>query len=66
MLQVTSRWSGVLSLRVPRCPLEGVGSELVQALCFLFSRGRVARVRAAHFTDIRVMCCLVKAGLQGP
>jgi hypothetical protein len=30
-------------------------TNLVQTLCFRFSRGRVARVSTGHFTDIRVM-----------
>ena len=63
------RWSPqVLSLRVPRCPLsiERACSELVQALCFRFSRGRGARVSTGHFTDIRIMRCLVKTCLLAP
>jgi hypothetical protein len=43
--------------------IEGVCSELVQALCLRFSRGRVARVSTGHLTDIRVMRCLVKTCL---
>ena len=46
--------------------IEGVCSELVQTLCFRFSRGRVARVSTGHFTDIRVMRCLVKTCLLAP
>jgi hypothetical protein len=35
--------------------IEGVCSELVQTLCFRFSRGRVL---AGRFTDTHVMRCL--------
>jgi hypothetical protein len=40
--------------------IEGLSSELVQTLCFRFSCGRVA---VGHFTDTRVMRCLVKTCL---
>ena len=40
--------------------IEGVCSELVQTLCFWFSRGRVL---AGRFTDTHVMRCFVKTCL---
>jgi hypothetical protein len=46
--------------------IEGVCSELVQTMCFRFSRGRVVRVSNGHFTVIRVMHCLVKTCLLAP
>ena len=66
MLQVTSLWSaGSISAGSSlSLSIEGVCSDLVQARWSRFSRGRVARVSTGHFTDIRVMHCVVKTCLR--
>jgi hypothetical protein len=68
VVQVTSlecggRISASISLPLS---IEKVCSELVQTLCFRFSRGRAARFSTGHFTDIRVMRWLVKTCLLAP
>ena len=63
---VSSNSAGIRRLFLFVLSIEGVCSELVQTLCFRFSRERVARVSTGHFTDIRVMRCLVKTSLQAP
>jgi hypothetical protein len=46
--------------------IEGVCSELVQMLCFRFSRGGVARVRTGHLSLIRLTYRPIKTRLLVP
>jgi hypothetical protein len=62
VLQVTSPESGgpISAWSSSSLSIEGVCSELVQALWSRLSRGWVARLRNGHFGATRAMHCLIK------
>jgi len=65
VVQVTSlEWGGCISASTSlSLSIEGVCSELVQTLCFRFSRGGVARVRTGHLSLIRLTYRPIKTRL---
>ena len=68
MVQVTSlEWGGYISASTSlSLSIEGVCSELVQTLCFRFSRGGVARVSTGHLILIRLTYRPIKTRLLVP
>jgi len=68
VVQVTSLESGgsISASTSLSLSIEGVCSELVHTPWFRLSCRCVARVSNGHFTDIRVMHCLIKTCLVAP